>query len=395
MKSETKIASLVLFLSVCMLLLSFGQQKAEWEGKIEIEDGVKIIKNPAEPLYGEITFELEEDLSIGKEKDENYLFYRARDIQVDGDGNIHVLDGGNCRIQVFDKNGQYLLTIGRKGQGPGEFNNPSDIHLDKKNNLYVRDSYKMHIFNKKRQYERSITFFENIGQFGINRDGNILAEIFSRPTREKMFQEIALISPEGKELKTIFTRPLEKFYRLKGRTSLGNPYTHRLYFCLLDEEFGIYGFSSEYKLFMINPLGDIEYIIENMEPPEPLTKKEKDEIIRSRWEGVRSGGHKFSKGEIKKALKFPEYKPFFNRLITDDKSRIYVGRIKSHADNDKNLSFDLYNKDGYFLHKIKIGIPPIVIKNGYIYSLSIDRETGYIKIKRYRIKNWKRIKEGI
>jgi hypothetical protein len=363
--------------------------------EIKNENGVKVIRNPPDPVYGDIYIELEENLSIGNENIENYDIYKVKGIQVDGDGNIYVLDSGNCRIQIYDKNGQYLLTLGRKGQGPGEFNNPSAIHLDKKNNLYVRDSYKMHIFNKKRQYERSITFFENIGQFGINKDGNILAEVFSRPTRENMFQEIALISPEGKKLKTIFSRPLERFNKLKGIITLGNPYTHRLHFCLLNEEFGIYGFSSEYKLFMINPSGDIEYIIENMEPPEPLTQKEKDEIIRSRWEGVRSGGQKFSKGEIKKSLKFPEYKSFFNKLIIDDLSRIYVGRIKSRLDNDKNLSFDLYNKDGYFLHKIKIGIPPVVIKNGYIYSLSIDRETGYIKIKRYRIKNWERIKEGI
>ncbi len=385
----------VFFLSFCIIAVAYENQKAEWKGKIEIEDGIKVIKNPAEPLYGEITFELEEDLSIGNENIENYDIYKVKGIQVDGDGNIYVFDGGNCRIQVFDKNGLYLLTIGRKGQGPGEFNNPSAIHLDEKNNLYVRDRFKIHIFNKQNQYEKSITFFENIGQFGINRDGNILAEILSRPTRENMFQEIALVTPEGKKLKTIFSRPVKIPNRLMGRITLGNPYTHRLYFCLLNEEFGIYGFSSTYKLFLINPSGDIEYIIENNEPPEPLTQKEKDEIIRIRWEGVQLGEQKFSKGEIKKALKFPEHKSFFTRLITDDKSRIYVRRIKFRLDNDKNLSFDLYNKDGYFLHKMQIGIPPVVIKNGYIYSLSIDRETGYIKIKRYRIKNWERIKEGI
>jgi hypothetical protein len=395
MKSKINIFSVVLFLSISVLYISFGQQKAEWKGKIEIEEGVQVIKNPGEPLYGEITFELKENLSIGNEKEKNYDIYQVKGIQVGGDGNIYVLDGGNCRIQIFDKNGQYLQTIGRKGQGPGEFNNPSDIHLDKKNNLYVKDRYKIHIFNKQSQYERSITLFENIRQFGINRDGNILAEIFSRPTRENMFQEVALFAPEGKKLKTIFSRPVERSLRLRSRTILGNPYSHRFYFCLLDEEFGIYGFSSVYKLFLINPSGDIEYIIENIEPPEPLTKKEKDEIIRSRWEGVRLGGQKISKGEIKKALKFPGYKPFFNRIINDDKSRIYIGRPKSRLDNNKNLSFDLYNKDGYFLYKIKIGIPPVVIKNGYIYSLSIDRETSYIKIKRYRIKNWDHIKEGI
>ena len=67
MKDKTKVVSIVLFLSAFIVVVSFGGQKAKWKGKIEIEDGVKVIKNPKEPLYGEIVFELEEDLSIGNE----------------------------------------------------------------------------------------------------------------------------------------------------------------------------------------------------------------------------------------------------------------------------------------------------------------------------------------
>jgi hypothetical protein len=59
-------------LAVCFLvsLVFLGanqSQNPQWKGTIEEEDGVKVIKNPREPLYGEITFDLEEDLSIGNE----------------------------------------------------------------------------------------------------------------------------------------------------------------------------------------------------------------------------------------------------------------------------------------------------------------------------------------
>jgi hypothetical protein len=148
MKSETKIVSLVLSLSVCMLLFSFGHQKAEWKGKIEIEDGVKVIKNPAESLYGEITLELEEDLSIGNEDDENYMIYGLVALAVDSEENIFVLDGGNYRIQKFDKSGNYLQTIGGRGQGPGEFEQPMWIHIDLKDSIYVYDSLRrnLHVY---------------------------------------------------------------------------------------------------------------------------------------------------------------------------------------------------------------------------------------------------------
>jgi hypothetical protein len=81
--------------------------QAEWHGKIEYEAEMKIVKNPDEPVYGEIFFDLDEDLSIGKEDDENYLFFRIRGIQVDESGNIFVLDRGNFRIQKFDRDGNY------------------------------------------------------------------------------------------------------------------------------------------------------------------------------------------------------------------------------------------------------------------------------------------------
>ncbi len=116
MKTIIKINLCITFLAAIVFVLSFGDQKTEWKGKIGIEDGVKVIQNPEEPLYGEIEFELEEDLSIGNEEDENYLFYRVGDIQVDADGNIYVLDSGNHRVQIFNKNGDYIRTIGKKGQ---------------------------------------------------------------------------------------------------------------------------------------------------------------------------------------------------------------------------------------------------------------------------------------
>jgi hypothetical protein len=117
MKTKTILISMLFSLSLIILSTSYGQKKLEWKGKVKIEEGVKVIINPKEPLFGEIEFELEEDLNIGCEDDENYFFYKIRDIQVDKDENIYVLDSGNHRLQIFDNKGIYLRTIGKKGQG--------------------------------------------------------------------------------------------------------------------------------------------------------------------------------------------------------------------------------------------------------------------------------------
>ena len=112
----------ILIILSFLLLWGFSiNQRSQWKGKIEEEDGVKVIKNPLEPLYGEITFELEKDLSIGKRDNEMYRFSKVRNVAVDREGNIYVVDMNNNRIQVFDEQGIYVQTIGKKGEGKGEF----------------------------------------------------------------------------------------------------------------------------------------------------------------------------------------------------------------------------------------------------------------------------------
>ncbi|MFQ5744158.1 MAG: 6-bladed beta-propeller, partial [Acidobacteriota bacterium] len=70
------------------------------------------------------------DLIVDSRRDDpNYLFYLAYTLAVDHDGNIYVLDRGNHRVQVFDKTGNHILTIGRDGQGPGELAAPLSIAI--------------------------------------------------------------------------------------------------------------------------------------------------------------------------------------------------------------------------------------------------------------------------
>lgn len=128
------------------MLISFGRQRAECKGTTEEENGIKVINNPREPLYGEIKFELEEDLSIGSEDDDSYMFHRVRDIEVDGQGNIYVADMGNNRIQKFNRSRSYTQTIRRKGQGPGEFERPPKVEVDDKiGRIYVLDGKIAHV----------------------------------------------------------------------------------------------------------------------------------------------------------------------------------------------------------------------------------------------------------
>lgn len=379
-------------ISILISIPIFGvgeNQKPEWKGKIEYEKGVKVIKNPREPLYGEIIFNLEEDLSIGNEEDDNYIFYGLVMIAVDKEGNIFILDGGNHRIQKFDKNGKYLQTIGREGQGPGEFEDPAGMALDSaEDNIYIYDRYKLHIFDRNGKFKQVVKLPKFTYQFGITKDGNIIMNI-SSSSRRGNTDDIALVSPEGEIIKKIASFSSQLRPNIKGHI-LSNPYSHRLHFYPTSDWFGIYGHSSEYKLFVLNSSGHEVCIIEKDEASEPISKKEKERLIDRCMKIQKKFPQlpKLSKDDVKKAYIFPEFKPFFDGILTDDKYRIYIHRFKSPFDEDKSEYYDLFDKEGYFICRVKLPFSAILIRNGLIYTGGRDPETHYTKFVRYKIKNY-------
>jgi len=119
----------------------------DWKGTIETIDGVTVVKNPIEPIYPEEVLIIEEELSIGyDEEDENYMFTYISHICVDGNGRIYVLDRRESHVKLFDQNGLYIRTIGRQGQGPGEFNRPFFIYYPR-NELLVMEFDRLSFFS--------------------------------------------------------------------------------------------------------------------------------------------------------------------------------------------------------------------------------------------------------
>jgi sugar lactone lactonase YvrE len=111
--------------------------------KTEIVDGVRVVHNEKGGLWGKapkVALELVRKIGDIDTEDEHVAFNYPSDVAVDKDGAIYVLDAGNTRIQKFGPDGQYLATIGRKGQGPGEFIMPDAIDFDRDGNLVVADS---------------------------------------------------------------------------------------------------------------------------------------------------------------------------------------------------------------------------------------------------------------
>lgn len=133
---------LILCVFLLILFISCAKKTEDLEYPIVVEtlDEVKVLTNPDYPRDGKVTFNLIEEVSIGKEiGEEEYLLNRPFQMHVDNQGYIYVLDIRDCHILVYDDIGKYVRTIGRKGQGPGEFMSRAYFDFSQDGRVFVND----------------------------------------------------------------------------------------------------------------------------------------------------------------------------------------------------------------------------------------------------------------
>jgi DNA-binding beta-propeller fold protein YncE len=83
-------------------------------------------------------------------KEANWLFNQPTDVAFGKNGDTFVSDGyGNSRVVKFDSEGNFIRAWGKFGNGPGEFDLPHSVVVDKEGRVYVgdRENQRIQIFD--------------------------------------------------------------------------------------------------------------------------------------------------------------------------------------------------------------------------------------------------------
>ena len=147
---------LILLILLCLLVINIYSQENEYR------------------IY---SFKKIREIKGGFSNEESNYFWRIRDLCCDDENNLYVADEGWSKIFKFNSNGQFIMSFGRKGQGPGEFGGRGlNISFGNDGNIYVfdRENFRLTSFSKNGDVIKSFSlpsYFYDKAQ--VNSKGDI------------------------------------------------------------------------------------------------------------------------------------------------------------------------------------------------------------------------------
>ncbi|NQT80990.1 MAG: 6-bladed beta-propeller [Candidatus Aminicenantes bacterium] len=383
--------------SLLILFNACVEQKAHRKKIIEEADGVIVVKNPLEPLNPELKIIFEEDLTIGVEDgDENYMFGSQVFVNTDDEGNIYVTDWDRKTVRKYDSNGNFLHSIGRLGQGPGEFQNISEVRFDIKGNIYLNDVkiQRISYLTKEGNYIKGIRTPNIFDRLVINSSGLYIAMSVDNIEvgAGKKWDYVYGLFDDNFNLIVEFLRlPQEVNAKSKKydiaqaladslSESAFQPYVN---YVLDKNELIYFGYPENYEIKVYSSAGKLMKIIQRDFKPVEISERHKEYFEHSQSELF---GPKIPAGEIKKVfelVEYPKYKPAYERFTLMENGWIFVV-VDSVRDESKLV--DIFSKDGEYLAQFEIDISTdwLSFNNGKAYAVAtID---DYKFIKRYNFK---------
>ncbi len=369
-----KTVLLTLFLTF-IFVMAACKRSEDWKGKIREMDGVVYVQNPKDPMFDAPILELVEELRIGElESRPEYLFARISSLAVDKTKNIYVADRMEDHIKVFSPEGLILRTIGRSGQGPGEFGRVDKIFIAENGDLIVVDPARreIHTFSPDGQHVDSLKF-DNIYPYDTERDGdgNFYVMNFDRPqgSQAAIFELLKL----NKNLEK--TDTLIKVDISSGADS--SEFNDIPYFKLMSDGCPVLGYTYNYSFKILNREGTIIREIQMGNDPVPSPENIQEELKKQR---AQSGLP--LNGELR------EFYFSFDTFFLDETGRILVVKPENDKDGTAQVC-NIIDSDGKYLSRfsLKLMLPAVLVMTGGKLYVVEEDEDGNPCLVRYAM-NW-------
>ena len=171
------------------------------------------VELPAEPSCRGCSIELTRVAQLGQPGDSVLLDATSLSVGVTSRGEFLVPAAGNVRVAVYDRNGRFIRTFGRRGPGPGEFQFLYRIRVLPGDSIVVADQRNhIQVFGPTFEYVRT-----------INTSSDALLSPARMPNGEIVTQRradmLSVLGPDGSVTDSIRVTPVSQARQCQGCNS--------------------------------------------------------------------------------------------------------------------------------------------------------------------------------
>lgn len=336
-------------------------------------------------------WDLEKKLIWKTESAGDDVFGDVQSVITSADQRVFVADMKNSMIFIFDKNGKFIKSFGKKGEGPGEIREYFGGNLFNviKDKVVFADRAMFHYFDLDGNYIKTTNFSPRLKPREFINENIFISAPVTVDRRGEGPGKILLFNLKtNKKIEIASFKPFDK--ATDTQESGGNQITvgivigdiTPMMLVRYHDKKVYFGMNNKNELNVCDLNGKKLLAFSNsLKKPNKVSKKYKNELKKRLGDVPKNILDNIIDG-------LPPHASFFSSLYIDQKGDIYF--FESDPDSDDVKKIDVYNSKGKFIYRTEIrsengeSIQYIHFSGTYLLLVTED-EDGNVILSKYRI----------
>lgn len=382
--------------------LASGCANSERAADVVVSDsaGIEIVLNPDAALT-HWTVDSVPALDIGSADgpEGHDLAYPWSSIRL-SDGRIAVSNGQINELRIFTPSGMLLRTVGRPGEGPGEFSFIGALRRARGDSIVVTDAVqpRLTVLNENGDLGRTIAvepienqgprlrgiLFDTLGVWALTKvewSGGV-----SKGVRDSLI--VALRPMNGGAAKVIGRfAAAEKFNQVMphgGIIGWNQPFSRDAYAAIGPDIVWI-GQSDQYELRGYSSTGKLKRVVRVNRQPTSIGAAERGRFFQFQLDGAEDDEDRRSYNEVHRIITHPETMPAFSAVIADLAGNVWVKDYRVPWESGPAL-WRVFSPEGRGIAHVLLPAELIVHEIGDDYILGMARDDMEVEhIRQYRL----------
>lgn len=360
------------------------------EGRVDtLPSGTIVVSNSMRGLWdSSAAWTVVEDLRIGSADgdDADAAFGSVRGLAVDSHDRIYVLDYQSQGIRVFDRDGHHVRTVGRKGDGPGEFRGAQALAVDPADRLWVldRQAARYTVLDSAggfaASYPREAYFLRTGEIWGVAPSGEVVdswtvgSGSASEPQRTGVFRFDPATGGRDSLLLPPFDRPTYDVVVRRGTTTneflFPVPFTSDELLAFDSRGLLWRAMSGTYEVALLSLTGDTLLVLRREYRSIPVSGEDRDRALAQIAQATEGSGARLDPALV------PPMRPALNGIVVDDQGYLWVAPLGERLGD--GIALDVFAPDGQYLGKVLTTMrtwstwPRPLVRGAHLYFVSTD-----------------------